>query len=102
VDLPSSPARTLDPASTNGGTTAARAWIQRQWWGRVDGFAGPMDGLSGLIHGVFLFFCYFCLIYRGGQQTASEKAILTVTFYPRRLQKPPGLRDFARLGKQIL
>ena len=49
----------LDLASADGGTTAALAWIQWQWWGRVDGLGGPMDGLSGLIHGVFLFFLIF-------------------------------------------
>ena len=72
---------------------ASQQWIQRrgggsgkQRWRRpMDGLGGPMDGLAGLIHVFFLFY----LIYRGGQQTASENVTLTVTFDPRRLEKPP-------------
>ena len=47
-------------------------------------------------------FFVFYPVYRGGQRTASEKVTLAVTFDSRRLQKPSRLRDFVRLGKQIL
>jgi len=54
-------------------------------------------GLAGLSTG-FLFFCFFCFINRGRQPTASVNAGLTMMKDPRRLQKPPRLMLFARLG----
>jgi hypothetical protein len=64
----------------------------------VDGLGGPVVGLAGLSMDFFIFY----LINRGGQQTASINRSFTVTFDPRRLQKPPRLIDFARLRKVFL
>ena len=41
---------------------------------------------------------FFCSIYRGEHQTASEKVRFTMTFGPRRFAKMPRLSSFARLG----
>jgi len=50
---------------------------------------------------IFPFFVFY-LINLGGQQNASKNRSFTVTFDPRRLQKPPRLIDFARLRKDFL
>jgi hypothetical protein len=42
---------------------------------RVDGLGGPVDWLTGLIHG-FSFFLFFYSINRGGQATALVKATI--------------------------
>ena len=73
--------------------TRSPAWIQAPVNGGIDnrawmGSASPWMGSLGLSMGFFLFFVFYP-VYRGGQRTASEKVTLTVTFDPRRLQKPP-------------
>jgi len=49
------------------------------------GLVGPWMGLSGLSMDFYL----FLFDLPRWQQTAMEKVTLTVTFDPRRLQKPP-------------
>jgi hypothetical protein len=71
---------------------------QLQQQRHVDGLGGPVDGLAGLIHGLFLF---FPSVYRGGHSTASEKVPLTMTFRPRRMLYPPRKINFTRLGKDL-
>jgi hypothetical protein len=65
------------------------------------GSAGLWLGSPSLSMDFFSFFVFY-LISRGGQQTASENRSFTVTFDPRRLQKPHRLIDFARLRKDFL
>jgi hypothetical protein len=43
------------------------------------------------------FFFFFYLINRGGQPTASENTLFTVTFELRRLRYPPRLIIFTRI-----
>ena len=67
---------------------------ERRWRRRL-----TVDGLGGPVHGFFFHFFIFCLINHGGQQSASKNRSFTVTFDPRRLQKPPRLINFAHLRK---
>jgi hypothetical protein len=55
--------------------------------------ARPLDGLSGPVHGFFVFY----LINQGGHFDHVGKDLFTVTFPPRRLRCPPRLISFACL-----
>ena len=55
----------------------------------ADGLARARDGLVGLT-----FFCFFCSINRGGNETASENASFTEALGERRLRLPAPENDF--------
>jgi hypothetical protein len=75
-----------------GSSGAVAAGLPRGWAWRAWGWA------CWPVHRLFYFFLFFYLINRGGQATASENGLFTVTVCPRRLSRTPRLSVFAHLG----
>lgn len=79
-------------------TTLTRRGLHpwRRWHAGVAA-RGPNPDPLGLGCGLFISFCFFILINRGGQSTCLHGLLIKVTFDWRRLWRLPPLTPFARL-----